>query len=75
MRAGERMRVPRSGFFLYLRVVRGLSLKYAVKLTRALSYKPTTPNARTARRYYDAYLSAHWLEVEEADFPVLGVKA
>ena len=54
-------------FFLYLRVVRGLSVGYAAKLTRALFHSPRSVNARTARRYFSDFQTEWWVyDVEGA---------
>ena len=60
-------RVPheQGHFFLYLWVVRGLSLPYAIRLTRALGWSPQNYNSRTARGYYRSYQLHHWEFAEE----------
>ncbi len=67
----KRRTIPRSGFFLYLRVVRGLSIIYSINLTGSLRRYPSTPVSRAAKRYFDAWRTFHWLVEEPVDEPAL----
>ena len=75
----KHMTVPheRAPFYLYLRVVRGHSVKYAATLAQAVRTRNT--NSRTARNHLKDF-QTRWWEFPEAEegfnlWPVVGVEA
>ena len=67
MGLGRMARVPKGlgPFFLYLRVVRGLSVHYALHLSYALRHKNGKPH-KTASRYWGEFQTEWWWKEVEA---------
>lgn len=75
----ERLRSDFGSFFLYLWVVRGHSVRYALELVRALLWRHLDKKVRSARNHFRDF-HTHWWEFAEEDesfdlWKVVGVMA